>query len=447
MGRARAGFRRPGLVRLAPSANCVVRLVRGRPRTAGALALIGASATPHVAQLSTTGSLPVDAFTMVQPAAYLTVAPLARVLDELTLLDDRQHVALLVAWLALAVTLGIRAACRARRKGLFAAARAGGRVAGQHALLMLGLYLVGGLLPRPMIALVPRDPDVLLVDFHSHTERSHDGRWGFTVEHNRRWHEGGGFHAAYITDHQTMEGWQALATRGQLARSSHDIQEATFFPGASSLPPVGTTLLPGIESVVPGAHLNLLGVRREHAGLFSHRRNLDTVQHANMEASDQPLALLTLPFDLGRAATRPPRLHAIELTSAAPKGLRFARQHRARIVALADSLGVALVSASNHHGWGSTVASWTALRLPGWRALDALELDRSIRASLQARPRDVTVVERRRLEGWSQAHVAATAPRFLWHVLRSATPAERLAAMGWILLLSRVVTLRRRSAS
>ena len=42
------------------------------------------------------------------------------------------------------------------------------------------------------------DPDVLVVDFHSHTEASHDGRRGFTDADDRAWHHDAGFDAREI---------------------------------------------------------------------------------------------------------------------------------------------------------------------------------------------------------------------------------------------------------
>lgn len=373
------------------------------------------------------------------PFEYLVLAPVTRFLDELTLLDDQQHTAIgwtlvfIVAMVAVRTAMHThcwRARARATVRASLVAFGAG-----------LGVYVVGALVPRPMAALTADDPAVLLVDFHSHTERSHDGRWRFGAESNRQWHAASGFHAAYVTDHQTMQAWQLVAARGELASTRAALREASIVAGTRDA--VQTTLLPGIESVVPGAHLNLLGVSASHLPLFAHRRNLDTLRLAALHASDRPFALLTLPFDLGRSSLRPPRIDAIELTNGAPRGLRFSREHRARIVALADSLGVPLVASSNHHGWGSTAVAWTAMRIPGWQQLDPLALDAAIRAALGSRPDQVHVVERRGLPA-SRAvlsHVL-TLPRLAWHAAAMATVPERLAGLGW--LLATMILWRRR---
>ena len=73
-------------------------------------------------------------------------------------------------------------------------------------LLLLAVFLVGGALwHRPMLALAGADPRDIVVDFHSHTNVSHDVRdtWmrGFDTEANLRWHTRAGFDATFITDH------------------------------------------------------------------------------------------------------------------------------------------------------------------------------------------------------------------------------------------------------
>ena len=54
----------------------------------------------------------------------------------------------------------------------------------RRALIGIGLFMVyvawAILVPRPMGRLMAQDPDILLIDFHSHTQYSHDGRPSFT---------------------------------------------------------------------------------------------------------------------------------------------------------------------------------------------------------------------------------------------------------------------------
>ena len=84
------------------------------------------------------------------------------------------------------------------------------------------------------------------MDFHSHTNVSHDVRntWmrGFDTEANRRWHTRAGFDAAFITDHNTIEGLRP-GSRGAGS-------------GGQRKHPV---LCPGIEVSAWRAHIVLLG--------------------------------------------------------------------------------------------------------------------------------------------------------------------------------------------
>ncbi|MGH7497344.1 MAG: hypothetical protein ACREL3_00660, partial [Gemmatimonadales bacterium] len=81
----------------------------------------------------------------------------------------------------------------------------GASLASLVAFIMLGL-----LWHRPMMSLAGADPDDIIVDFHSHTNVSHDVRntlmRGFDTEANLRWHRRAGFDAVFITDHNTVSG-------------------------------------------------------------------------------------------------------------------------------------------------------------------------------------------------------------------------------------------------
>ena len=384
-----------------------------------------------VAPLVYSGPLaPGARFSLEQPIQYLALAPVARLLDELSLLTSEQHAVFLASLgvLALGWTLRRDRQCRhlARARRLVrGACQVGWCVA-----IPLLTYVAGALLPRPMVRLRAAWPEDVLVDFHSHTKRSHDGRWRFDLRANRRWHAAAGFDAAYITDHQAIADGRALADEGGNAARSPALASAELLPSPSN--EGSTILLPGIETVVPGAHINLLGVGPHHAGLFRHKRDLDTLAFA-ATSEPAPLALLTLPFSLDWSPTQTPRIAAIELSDASPRGLDFAYRHRERIMALADSLGVAMVASSNLHGWGATAAAWTALRIPGWRRLDAEALDRRIRETLQDREWPVTVVERQSLTpGESLVARALVLPRLLVHTWRMLTPLERLSCLLWL---------------
>jgi hypothetical protein len=79
------------------------------------------------------------------------------------------------------------------------------------AVVALGAFILGGLIShRPTLELVGTEPGVAVVDFHSHTNASHDVRGTamgrFDTKKNLAWHRRGGFDAVFITDHNTTAG-------------------------------------------------------------------------------------------------------------------------------------------------------------------------------------------------------------------------------------------------
>ena len=159
---------------------------RLRPVPLGLLAVAGlvvlAAAFP-VAPLhdaATFGS--VGEVTLRRPMSYLLLAPVSNVLDTLTLMSVRQHIAFVLTiivayaiWWWLAGRRGLVTVMPARR-----VLREIARI-GVGLVLLVALYAAVAIMPRPMAAL-DAGPDILVVDFHSHTRFSHDGRPDWTAE-------------------------------------------------------------------------------------------------------------------------------------------------------------------------------------------------------------------------------------------------------------------------
>ena len=82
-----------------------------------------------------------------------------------------------------------------------------------------------------------------------------------------------------------------------------------------------------------------------------------------------PTMLYTLPGPLDRivplAPDSPAGVVGVELSDGAPRGLEQVRSQRAEILALADSMDLAVVAGTNHHGWGRTVPAWERDAHPG----------------------------------------------------------------------------------
>ncbi|HVE79904.1 MAG TPA: hypothetical protein VNA89_13645 [Gemmatimonadaceae bacterium] len=354
------------------------------------------------------------------PAGYSTLAPMYDVLDMMSLLSVEEHAALLAT---VAVGFGIwrarRPRPRRRRRPLWPECRAG------LALFAAAVAVYGGgmVIERPMAALSVGDEEVVVVDFHSHTTSSKDGRPGFDAEDNRRWHAAGGFHAAYVTDHRnwvsaTEGGWRNPARAGD-----------------------GTVLLPGIEARYGGEHIVALGAEPRWLGVVARNRMdmeafADSVRAGGAAAAGA--VILTLPAFLDEVPTGAPdgigRLHAVEISDAAPRGLGQARRERDALLQLADSLGLVMVAGSNNHGWARTAAAWTLVRVPGWRTMSPRALAEALEARLRTDSAgDLQVIERRppSLLGTTPVAVAATAPLLAWTAASTLDVPRRAAWLAW----------------
>jgi hypothetical protein len=383
---------------------------------------------------ATLGTIPEA--TLRRPLGYVLMAPVSDVLDLLALLSLRQHVALLltlligyVAWFVwrgrvtpVTVAPGRRAIRIAARIGL-------------ALLAVIAVYAAGVFLPRPMAAL-DTAPNVVAVDFHSHTKYSHDGRPDWTPEDVRAWHRDAGFEVAYVTDHRTFEG----------ARDAWANNPA--FAGQ------GTTLLPGIEVVWKGEHVVVLDADRKYRGILTETlRDIDepALTMASSIPGNEPLLIETFPGDISKmipaTGNGTAGVRAIELVDGAPKGLGQTRRERATIVHYADSLNLALVAGSNHHGWGHTASGWTLLYVPGWRNATPDEIGDAIVTILRRGGVSSTrVVERYVADTETGVKLVLSAPLVAWGMLRTLSPDERAVWVAWavaLTLVSRLLAYRR----
>jgi len=253
-------------------------------------------------------------------------------------------------------------------------------------LLLLISFLVGGALwHRPMLALTGADPHDLVVDFHSHTNVSHDvqGTWmrGFDTEANRRWHTRAGFDATFITDHNTVAGLPA----GKPGTGHRDGQAVAC---------------PGIEVSAWRAHIVLLGdtlpVDRSR-----YNGSLDALV-ALLATSDSALGALSvasLPEYRRNHWGRLDQLVAagldgFEVVNASPKANELSRADRDSVIALARARNRFVVGVSDSHGWGATSMVWNLVRRSGPALSDPCSaVLRTLRTGFPA----VRIIERHRL--------------------------------------------------
>ncbi len=371
---------------------------------------------------------PFPAAALHHPPGYLLGAPLFGLWDTLSLLAASQHYAVLATLILLYAAARV-AAARAPRRSPRAPRRSLLRGLAREALFavaalagLLAFYAAAALLPRPMAAIRLADPDLVAVDFHSHTDHSHDGRPGFTVARNRAWHRAGGFDAAYLTDHYTWAGMRE-AELANPARAGD-----------------GTVLLSGMEVRLRNRHTNLLGERARYAFALDstgHHLVPDSIAAAHDRGGAPATMLYTIPGALDRIVPFGPYAPAgvigVQLSDGAPRGLEQAQAERAEIVALADSMDLAVVTGSNLHGWGRTVPAWSAMRIPGWRDMAPSELGRAIERTLHRDRRGAVTVVVRTLpyHHGSAIKLVATVPLLLWSHFSTLAPWERVSWLAW----------------
>ncbi len=353
--------------------------------------------------------------TLELPASYLSIEPFSSVLDTLTLMTVAQHIALLLWAIGIfAIWRVLRARVRPVRlvRELLAA--------GGFLLAIVVIYAGGAVLPRPMASLAKSDPNIIAIDFHSHTKYSHDGRPDWTEDDVRNWHQASGFDVAYITDHATFEG----AERGIASNAGESGQ--------------GTMLLQGLEVVYRGEHVNILSAGRRYRGLTTENlKDVDerALQLANFLPATAPLLIETMPGNLDKvpATTQTaPGVNAIEIIDGAPRGLAQTRSQRKRIVHIADSLNLALVMGSDNHGWGRTTPGWTLMRLNGWRGMPTDSLSRIIEDVLRVVKGGATRTVERRVAGGANIFALIFAmPLVVWRMFTTLNADERVMWLIW----------------
>ncbi|MCY3610029.1 MAG: hypothetical protein OXH51_00630 [Gemmatimonadetes bacterium] len=427
----------------------MIRSHRG-PLLVGLLVIVSALAfTPALRDAATLQPFPPA--TLHHPPGYLLGAPLFGFWDTLTLLTVSQHQAFLATLVLMYAAWRVVAARAPNRRqpgparhpdaGQPRSRSAGGRRSlprriAREALLaatalaaLLAFYAAAALVPRPMAAIRLASPDLVAVDFHSHTNRSHDGWVLFTAARNRAWHEAGGFHAAYVTDHYTWAG----------------VDEA--LPANPARAGDRTVLLSGMEVRLRDRHTNILGDRARYVFALDstwHHLDPDSIAAAYSRGAPPATMLYAIPGPLDRIVPfgpgSPAGVVGVELSDGAPRGLEQGRAEREETLALADSLDLAVVAGTNNHGWGRTVPAWNVMRLPGWPHMSPDELGSAIEDVLhRERRRAVTVVERTMpYHDGSAVKLAATVPLLLWSHFRTLTLGERVSWLVWVAIWAAV---------
>jgi hypothetical protein len=359
------------------------------------------------------------------PPLYLLLGPLFSLWDGASMLSMTRLRGFLLGTALLYLLCRLVRLARSRNRPL-RLLRELGVLAGS--LLGFALFLALGILwHRPMLALAGAGADWAVVDFHSHSNVSHDVRGTlmskFDVRANLAWHRRAGFDAVFVTDHNTI----APATQ------------------AESLP----ARCPGIEVSAWRAHIVLLGdtlpvdrdpYSRDWAGLTRLLQVSDSAYHSRSVASlpeyernhwDRLDSLVAAGLD------------GFEIVNASPKANELSRTRRDSVIALARRTGRFVVGASDHHGWGATSMVWNLVPVPSWRATPAALCHR-ILARLDQGVGSVQVLERHRLRAESGWPSLLTPLGVVWETWRGMTGVVALSWLVWIWGIALVLDARGR---
>ncbi len=359
------------------------------------------------------------------PPGYVAMSPVSRTFDLLSLLSVPQTV-WLFAVAALIVVAQILLTRSAKGRSLWVRLIFG--VVGTIAVIAV-LEAAVILLPRPMANLRVADPQTLRIDFHSHTNASRDANQRSTPADNREWHASGGFDVAYISDHVKFGG-AAEAMRSNPAKAGQGFTTLSAVEGRYhrilstimlGLTQADTTVLDSKGHLLPGT-----------PSIGQTPVTIVTIPNGNIDSVTTE-SLDSLPHFTG-----------IELVDAAPRGLGQLDREEPRIRGIASNGHLMLVSASNNHGWGRTVAAWNLMTIPGWRDMSPDSLSKLIEKPFRERQTDaVTIVKRLR----PRAHgllVPFTLPIALAQTLGSLSLAERGVWLVWIWGVTLIAMLLRR---
>jgi hypothetical protein len=366
---------------------------------------------------------------LATPPLYLVLAPLFTLWDGASMLSMSRLRGLLIG-LALLYLLWRSWRSFRPRQGLSLGREL--RTLAVSLVLFLGFLITGAVWHRPMLALAGVEPAELVVDFHSHTNVSHDVRntWmrGFDTEANRRWHHRAGFDAVFITDHNTVAGLNA--------------------PSQSPNQPV---VCPGIEVSAWRSHIVLLGDSLP-VDQSRYNRSLDALLTL-LRVSDSAygaLSVASLPeyrrnhwerLDTLVAAG----LDGFEIVNAAPKANEFARADRNSVIKLARSRNRFVVGVNDSHGWGATSMVWNLVRVTGTQP--GSDKCGAVLRRLQDGFGAVQVIERHRLRPDDWWPVWLTPAGLVWETWRSMGWPLTAAWIVWIWVLAGAGAMRRSSSA
>jgi hypothetical protein len=360
--------------------------------------------------------------TLLLPASYVATSPISRLLDTLTLFSNPQTAAFFISIAAIAVAVASWRKTRSRRTRLV---RVGLALA---SVLVATIILEASVLfaPRAMARLVVSDPNVVRVDFHSHTRASRDANQRISAEDRRSWHRSGGFDIGYITDHVRFGG-AVEAAKNNPVRAGDGVSELSGVEGRYhkilstimlGLTLADTAILDRKGHLLPGIPASGL---RPVTIVALPNGNIDSVTIQSLDSL--------------------PHFSGMELIDAAPRGLGQLDREEAKVRHIASTTRLILVAASNNHGYGRTVAAWNLMTIPGWRELPPDSVGRLIERPFRERQLDAVTIVKRVRPRTHGAGIVLTLPVAVIQILRTLPRAEQLVWVLWIWGLALIISL------
>jgi predicted metal-dependent phosphoesterase TrpH len=357
-----------------------------------------------------TGAMIPPDLRLTAPSSYVVLAPLYTLWDGVAMLSMSRLRGFL---LGLAILFGLWRVGRVLLRRPFSP-RAELRAL-VVSLVILGIFIAGGLLShRPMVKLAGLPRNLAAVDFHSHSNKSHDVRGTamarFDTRRNLQWHERAGFDAVFLTDHNTTAG--LIPTN------------------------VPVALCRGREVSAWRAHIVLLGgqvdsvqgpYRRDWTGLLQLLADADT-RYGSVTIASLPEYERYHQQRLDSLVQA--GLDGFEIVNASPKANELTRVRRDSVIALARQHDRLVVGATDHHGWGATSMVWNLVRVPGRENLE--RLCASVMEALQRGFDGVSVVERHRLRPDDWWPMWLTPLAVIWETWRGMGWEMTAAWLAWI---------------
>jgi hypothetical protein len=295
-----------------------------------------------------------------------------------------------------------------------------------YLIVVAGFLAWATLSPRPMARLRAPHADDLVIDFHSHSSRSWDGRSSFTPRANMAWHASAGFSAAFVTDHNTVPG---SAEARQISREEHV--------------KTGYRSLFGEELSLDRCHVVVLSPK-EWIDNKPYDGSLEGLQKLLGDCGKKydALCMLSLPEYWLRHWERVEELtdwgaKGVEIVNSAPKGLDFPGEKRRQMVELCRRKGLFMAGATDNHGWSRAPLLWNVMRVPGQAAMGPDELEGAVKETLRREGfTAVRVVERVRREPAGPVSLALDPVLGLWTMVRTFTPLQAAVSLVWFWLIA-----------